>query len=278
MDKNLRSYMAELVGTFALVFVGASAVCGNQAALQSEQPAPGLVGIALAQGLVLAVALACTVPLEGGYLNPAVTLMLWVFKRLDGARTTALIFVQLLGAALAGGLVRLIFSPLTLSLTHNGSPYLNLKAWNLTGVSAGAVLSGIVTELCLTFIFTVVIFGTLIDPRAPRLLGTVGKWLAPLWVGLVMVALMLAGYSLTGAAVNPARWFGTAVWESAMPSFRNNTHMIYWIGPIVGALLAGGLYTVLILPPEEEEAAVTSTPAVGAGKSVASSTLFRSKK
>src|SRR5437660_1450633 len=119
MDKNLRrAYLIELLGTFALVYFSAGVVCvnhlttpGNQeirsAALLPYQP--GLVGIALAQGLILAALLTVTVPLSGGYLNPAVALMLWVFNRLDHVRLSWLIGAQILGAVLAGLCLRFTF-------------------------------------------------------------------------------------------------------------------------------------------------------------------------
>src|SRR5207253_1137174 len=128
MDKNLRrAYLIELLGTFALVYFGAGVVCVNYLTTPSEQqPAtsalmsqqPGLVGIALAQGLILAVALAVTVPLAGGFLNPAVTLMLWVFNRLDHVRTSWLIGAQVVGATLAGACLRFTFAEDVLRGAH----------------------------------------------------------------------------------------------------------------------------------------------------------------
>src|SRR5260370_37875701 len=96
-DKNLRASLAELIGTFALVFISAGSVYVSK--LTDGQF--GHVGIALATGLVYAAALAFTVPVSGGYLNPAVTVMLWVFKRLDGGRAIGLVVVQVLGSVLA---------------------------------------------------------------------------------------------------------------------------------------------------------------------------------
>src|SRR4029077_1680315 len=100
MDKNLRPYLFELVGTFAVVFLAAATVCASQVAgiygapppgqSGMAQPGPGLIGIALAYGLIYAAALALTVPQGGGFLNPALTLMLWVFKRIDGGKTIGL--------------------------------------------------------------------------------------------------------------------------------------------------------------------------------------------
>ena len=92
----LRPYCVELLGTFGLVFFAAGAVCVNfMTTPEGLEPAstltggaqPGLVGIALAQGLILALMLAITVPISGGYLNPAITVMLWVFSRMDSVKT-----------------------------------------------------------------------------------------------------------------------------------------------------------------------------------------------
>ncbi|MBV9123200.1 MAG: aquaporin [Planctomycetes bacterium] len=297
MDKNFRPYLAELVGTFVVVFLGAGAVCMNTLAavpwpadqpstLPVIQPEPGLLGIALVRGLALAVALAATVHISGGYLNPAVTLMLWVYKRLDGFRTSMLIFVQLLGAALAGGLLRLVFAFRidSLASAHLGTPHLNLRAFGAAGLTGKALFSGIGLEIILTFILTFVIFATMIDPRAPRLLGRLGHWLSSLWVGLILAAITFVGTNFTGAAVNPARWFGTVIWEKTVPALQLqqpfSDQMVFWIGPVLGALLAGGVYTTLILPSEEEHRPGHASPPPAGNKvsAGAGSTLFRSKK
>jgi MIP family channel proteins len=274
MDKNLRPYLAELIGTFALVFLGAGTVCMYQLALLPGQPQPYVLGIALAEGFILASMLSATVHISGGFLNPAVTLMLWVYKRMDGQKCSWLIGAQLVGAVLAGLCLRPLFSVNVLTAAHMGTPHLNLVAFgapsNNTEPSLGMILPGIGIEIALTFILTFVIFATMIDPRGPRLAG--------LAVGLTLTAAILMGYGLTGACTNPARWFGTVVWELTVDTGAFRGHMVYWIGPIVGALLAGGIYTTLILPPEEEEKVAPGTTS-GAGVATgAGSTLVRSKK
>jgi len=280
MDKNLRAYVGELAGTFSVVFLVAAAVCAHWAAGPSDQQGLQVLGIAVVYGLAYAVALAITLPHSGGYLNPAVTLMLWVFKRFDGLKTICLIFVQLLGAALAGGLVRLVFTEIVLTQARMGTPHVNLKAFDAGSVTASVLVSGVGMELGLTLILTFVIFATIIDPRSPRWLGPWGKRLVGLWVGLVVIAITLVGFNLTGACVNPARWFGTAVWESTVPGLQATQykdHLVYWFGPIAGALIAGVVYTMLILPVDQEEKAAPG-PTVGAGKMAAGATLFRAKK
>jgi MIP family channel proteins len=278
MDKNLRPYLSELIGTFALVFLGAGTVCMYHLAVLPGQPQPYVVGIALAEGFILASMLSATVYVSGGYLNPAVTLMLWVYKRLDGERCAWLIGAQILGAVLAGLCLRPLFTPELLMKSHLGTPHLNMLAFGAASPDAapafGTLLSGIGIELVLTFVLTFAIFATMIDPRGPRLGG--------LAVGLALTAAIFMGYGLTGACTNPARWLGTVVWELTFPStfqggpFRD--HAVFWIGPIVGALLAGGIYTTLILPPEEEGKAAPGTTAPATAPVGAGSTLYRAKK
>jgi MIP family channel proteins len=242
MDKNLRQYMAEMVGTFALVYVAAGTVCSSYLKIPATLD---VVGIALAQGLILAVMLTATMQVSGGFLNPAVTLTLWVFKRLEGSKAIGLAGAQLLGAVLAGLCVRQTFSPNVLNAAHLGTPHLNVLVfspqpdWQLT---TGAILTGIGVELILTFILTFAIFGAVLDPRAPRLGG-----LGP---GLALAAGTLMAFGITGAAANPARWFGPVVWEMTLSTTRAplGDHLVYWIGPIAGALLAGVVYSVFILP------------------------------
>jgi glycerol uptake facilitator-like aquaporin len=286
MDKNYRAYLAELIGTFAVVFLAAGAVCVNQMTIRtgSDYLKPGLaqnLGIALVYGLAYAAALAAVLPLSTGYLNPAIPLMFWVFKRLDGLKTTALIFVQLLGAVIAGGLLRLIFTPEILTDARLGTPHVNLRAFDAYGITAGLLLKGVVVEFGLTFILTFIIYATIIDPRAPRFLGGWGRRLIALWVGLAVVAITLAALPLTGAAVNPARWFGPVVWEFTLDALRGQhpfaDHLVYWFGPIAGALVAGVVYNTLLLPSETEHAAAAA-PASGKVAAGAGATLFRAKK
>jgi glycerol uptake facilitator-like aquaporin len=266
MDKQLRSYVRELFGTFVLVFFGAMAVCVDQLNGQTGQATLGPVGIALAQGLGLAVGLALVVPHETGYLNPAVTLALWVYKRLEGKQAALLIASQFLGAALAGAVVRLGFAgnDLVLGAARVGTPHVNLRAWDLKTMTVAALPGSLAVEMCLTFILTMVIFATLIDPRAPKLLGPAGRWLSPLWVGLCGAAASLCGSGVTGAALNPARWFGTVIWEPTVDVLRGQApfadNMVYWAGPIVGALVAGGLYVNMFLAGDRHAPAVEPKP------------------
>jgi len=280
-DKNLRAYLAEMIGTFALVFLSAGAVVVNQmGGLQ-----PGSISIALAAGLAYAVALAITLPLSSGYLNPAVTIMLWVFRRLDTGKALALIGVQVLGAVIAGLVLRFVlpYREDVLITTSLGTPHLNLTNFGVPDITLAVRIKGIAIELVLTFLLVFAIFGTILDPRAPRWLGQGAFRLGALWIGIVLAVSTILASPLTGAALNPARWIGPALAEMTIEPLRTrgpfNDHAVYWIGPIAGALLAGWAYTALILPVEDEKHhTVTSSPRVGGAAASVTSTLFRARK
>jgi aquaporin Z len=244
MDKKLRMYFAELIGTFVLVLVGAGTVCASDL---TGLPALSVTGLALAEGFTLAAVLTATFHVSTGCLNPAITVMLWVFKRIDNAQAGWLITMQLLGGALAGLVIRLMFETNVLAHMHMGAPH--LKAFNPESgtLAVRHLLSGTAFELFVTCLVTLAVFATLFDRRAPRLGGLI--------VGLTQAAAVLFGYYLTGGSANPARWFGPAVWEAtvyeaARPHWLSEA-VIYVGGPILGALLGALLYVNLILPPEK---------------------------
>jgi aquaporin TIP len=241
MDASLRrTVVAELLGTFALVYLGAGAVCVNHLTSTATQSVsstlhaqqPGLIGIALAQGLTLAAVLAVTVKLSGGFLNPAITLMLWVFNRLDSKRTALLLVAQLAGAILAGTCIRFTFDDTVLREARLGTPHLNPIAYP-TGIGVGPILAGTSIELVLTFFLVFAIFGASGNDAEPER--------SALPAGLMVVAAAVVAGPLTGAALNPARWFGTVPWEQLVPGAANpwGDTFVYLAGPILGALAAG---------------------------------------
>jgi glycerol uptake facilitator-like aquaporin len=194
-----------------------------------------------------------------------------------------LIGVQLLGAALAGGLLRLVFSFDEVALTNArlGVPHLHLGQFESAGITRGTSLAGIGMEIGLTLILTFVILALLLDVRASRWLGPGAKRWGCLFAGLTVAAATVAGFPFTGAALNPARWFGPVMWEFTVPALQlqqpMRDHIVYWFGPTVGALLAGGVYLTWIMPAEE--APTTAPPPASGAKAAAGSkaTLFRSK-
>jgi glycerol uptake facilitator-like aquaporin len=274
-NKFLRALMSELVGTFAFVFLTAAAVC---AAYFGPLP-PASINLALlsgiASGLIYAAALAVTVPVSGGYLNPAVTIALWVFRRLDGGKTLALLAVQVLGSALAGGaLYYLVGIQDNVAIaSHLGAP--QISETFQVGSFAAQVLKGIGLELVLTAIVVFVLFAVTFDTRVSRAAGGWVGRLSFVWIGLALAAATIVASPLTGGGLNPARWFGPALWDLRQ-SGSFTYHAVYWVGPIAGAMLAGWVYTSLVLPTEEEER--VGQPTTSSRATASSAGLARSKK
>jgi glycerol uptake facilitator-like aquaporin len=153
-----------------------------------------------------------------------------------------MIAMQMLGGVLAG---LAVFGLFKADGSRLGTPHLQRFLRPDDTVPLGSVFSGIAVEVCLTFLVTVAVFATLVDRRGPRLGGVV--------VGLAQAAAVLFGSRLTGGAANPARWFGPAVWQLAVPGTQApfTDHAVYWVGPVAGALLGGVFYNLVIAPPEK---------------------------
>jgi aquaporin Z len=221
METIGRAAVAEFVATFALVFVGAGAV------VLAATGDLDLVGIALAHGLVLMVMVSITGHISGGLVNPAVAIALWVAGKLSTQRAVILIVAQLLGAVVGAAALRWIVGGETFDAGGAGAPALS----PLTDVGRGTVL-----EALLTFLLVYAVFGTAVDDRGP--------WLktAGLTIGLVIAFEIMAFGPITGAAMNPARWFGPALigglWSDAI---------VWTIGPIAGGIIASVVYTRVFL-------------------------------
>jgi len=212
--------MAEAVGTFTLIFIGAGSIIANQ--LTGGKV--GIVGIALAHGLAIATMVAATGHISGGHLNPAVTWGFMVTRRLAVNVGITYMLAQLVGASIGGLLLTAAYPEAARRAASLGTPTLD------PAVTAGV---GIVVEAILTFFLVFVIFGTAADPRGP---GAI----APLAIGLVLTMDILAGGALTGGAMNPARAFGPALFSGMWAN-----HLVYWVGPLLGGGLAAWTYQSL---------------------------------
>lgn len=225
MESVGRAAVAEFVATFALIFVGAGAV------IVASTGQLDLVGVALAHGLVLAIMVSVTGHISGGQINPAVTIALWATGKISTQRGAVLIAAQLLGAVVGALLVRYVVGGGAFDAGGAGAPALG------AGVAAG---KGIVVEAILTFFLVFAVFGTVVDDRGPW------NMTAGFTVGLVIAFDILAFGPLTGAAMNPARWFGPALvggsWGDAV---------VWIVGPIAGGIIAGVLYTAVFLRGKE---------------------------
>ena len=220
---------AEFIGTFTFVFIGA----GAGAVLSRFLPADiGILGIAIANGVALGIMISALGHISGGHFNPAVTVGVWVTGRIDVGRAAGYILVQLAGAAAAAGLLRLLLPKILWLPSELGTPSISpqLKA---VGFGAGR---GLLVEAVLTFFLVFTVFATAIDER--------GTWksIAGLGVGLIVATDVLLGGLLTGAAMNPARWFG--------PALASGTWTDWWVwilGPLAGSVIAAVVYQSLFL-------------------------------
>jgi aquaporin TIP len=223
MPSLTRRLTAEALGTFGLVFVGAAVVVVNGGFPNSGI---GLIGIAFAHATVLSIMITSTMTISGGHLNPAVTIGLLLGRRIDPLSAAGYIAVQLAAACLAALLVKLLLPAPAVRNAMLGGPVI------ASSVSLGQAIG---IELVLTFFLMSAVFGTAVSPDAPRVAG--------FGIGLVLLFDILVGGPLTGAAMNPARAFGPAVISGEWVG-----QLVYWIGPIVGALLAAVLWEFLLLP------------------------------
>jgi MIP family channel proteins len=223
-----KHFIAEFVGTFALVFVGGGAIIMAQ---HTGNPA-GLLQIALAHGLILALMVSATMNVSGGHLNPAVTTALLVARRITPTVAAVHIAAQLLGALVAAFLLKLTMPSAIFAATQGGGQSIALD------ITMG---QAILLEAVATFFLMFVIYGTAVYVNAPRIGG--------LAIGLTIGADILAIGPLTGASMNPARSFGPAVASGVYAG-----HLAYWVGPIVGAVAAALLWEFGILRGDTEMA------------------------
>lgn len=218
-----RRLVAEALGTFGLVFVGAAVVVVNGGFPNSGI---GLLGIALAHAVVLSVMITATMTISGGHLNPAVTVALLAVRRIDPVSAVAYIVTQLVAAAGAAYAVKLLLPPGAVRAALLGVPVI------ASSVTLGQAIG---IEAVLTFFLVTAVFGTAISPDAPRVAG--------FGIGLVLLFDILVGGPLTGAAMNPARAFGPAVVAGQWLG-----HVAYWVGPLVGGIVAALLWESVLLP------------------------------
>lgn len=204
--------LAEFLGVFFLCLFGIGAIMNGA----------DLTGVALAHGLAIFVAICAFAHISGAHFNPAVTVALAATKRIAPIDALAYVIAQLVGAVAAAAILKSAFG------TLGGVPGLG------DGVS---VSTGILVEAVATFILMVVIMGVAVDPR-----GTFSI-IAGLPIGMAIVGDIFFAGPATGAAMNPARWFGPAVIAGDLGSA-----LVYIVGPIVGAMVAVFVYDIVMKP------------------------------
>lgn len=214
---------AELIGTLFFVFLAAGSVVS--ANLLGISGGMALLFIALTTGLALALGVSLTMGVSGGNLNPAVTIGLLAAKKISAHDAAVYIVAQIVGATIGAALLLLLFPVATGAQVFWGTPTL--------GTYVG-IPQAIIVEAVLTFMLLLAVFGTAVDPRAPKIGG--------FGIGLTVAADALVGGQITGAAMNPARALGPAIVSMHFTAF-----YVYIIGPVIGAVLAALIYERFIM-------------------------------
>jgi len=220
MKDAWRHFTAEFIGTFALVFVGGGTIITSP--LLSQQAA--VVNIAFAHGLILALMVTATMRVSG-HLNPAVTAGFLVTRRIEPMMAVVYWIAQFLGAIIASYLLKALYPPQIVAVTRLGGQSISADI---------SLLQAVVLEAIATFFLVFVVFGTAVDPKAPKVGGFA--------IGLTVTAGILSIGPLTGGSMNPARSFGPAV---VTHIFEGQT--AYWVGPLLGGVLAALLYDRVFL-------------------------------
>jgi MIP family channel proteins len=233
-ERGLAAYLAELIGTFLLVFFVTSVVVlfvstGEQASFGSDFAVIGLVHAFLLFGLIVMFGV-----VSGGHFNPAVTLAAWAIKRISSIDALIYTLAQLIGGVLGAFLCK--------GLLLDEGRAANYGATTVSSLLGGS-FQGMIIEAIGTFCLVLVILAAVFSRKSFK------EW-APLAIGTTLGFIVMVGGPLDGGSFNPARWFGPALvsgeWGDVWP---------YLLGPIVGALLAAGVFKFVLeaggLPPTE---------------------------
>ncbi|KAL5728366.1 hypothetical protein ACHQM5_001458 [Ranunculus cassubicifolius] len=216
---SLKAYVAEFIATLLFVFAGVgSAIAFSKLTDGAALDPAGLVAIALAHAFALFVGVSMAANISGGHLNPAVTFGLAIGGNITIFTGILYWVAQLLGSTAACFLLKFVTAGEAVP-TH--------------GVAAGmSAIGGVVMEIIITFALVYTVYATAADPKKGSL-GTI----APIAIGFIVGANILAAGPFSGGSMNPARSFGPAV---AAGDFSQN--WIYWVGPLIGGGLAGFIY------------------------------------
>ncbi|CAL1378211.1 unnamed protein product [Linum trigynum] len=224
---SIKAYLAEFISTLLFVFAGVgSAIAFNKLTADAALDPAGLVAVAVGHALALFVAVAVGANISGGHVNPAVTFGLAVGGQITILTGIFYWIAQLAGSIVACYLLKVVTGGLAIP-TH--------------GVAAGmGAAQGVVMEIIITFGLVYTVYATAADPKKGSL-GTI----APIAIGFVVGANILAAGPFSGGSMNPARSFGPAV---ASGNFAGN--WIYWVGPLIGGGLAGLIYPNVYMSSE----------------------------
>lgn len=244
-----KALVAEFIGTFALIFVGAGA--GVMAGIGVGN----LVSVALAHGLVIMVFAYSYGHISGTHINPAVTLGLLAAGRIDAMKALYYIVAQLAGAIVAGFVLVWTFQSLAIpeGATLDAARTQGALVLGATALSSGTTaLVGLVLETIATFFLVNTVLNAAVSGKAGQLAGFA--------IGMTVTFMILFIGPLTGGSLNPARTLGPAV--ALGGAYPWSTVWVYIVGQVLGGALAGLLYRYFLAPPvEPAPAAVQPSPA-----------------
>ncbi|RWR89792.1 TIP protein [Cinnamomum micranthum f. kanehirae] len=216
---SFKAYLSEFIATLLFVFAGVgSAIAFSKLTSGAALNPAGLVAVAIAHAFALFVGVSMAANISGGHLNPAVTFGLAIGGHITILTGIFYWVAQLLGSIVACLLLKFVT---------------NAKSIPTHGVASGMnAVEGVVMEMVITFALVYTVYATAADPKKGSL-GTI----APIAIGFIVGANILAAGPFSGGSMNPARSFGPAVVSG---DFSQN--WIYWVGPLVGGGLAGFIY------------------------------------
>ncbi len=218
---------AEFVATFGLVFFGAGSIVMNTF-LGAE--GYGLIGIAGAHAIVLAIVVSATMNISGGHVNPAVTFGAFLTKRIPATLAGIYVVAQLAGGIAGAAFVRALLPMGAVDAASIGA--------TLTDTSVMTTLAAVSLELVLTFFLVFTVFGTGMSKHAPKVGGFA--------IGLVLFFDILVGGPLTGASMNPARTLGPVAVGAPLGMGPAGWLAVYFVGPLLGGALAAAVYDGIV--------------------------------
>ncbi|CAF1278631.1 unnamed protein product [Rotaria sordida] len=220
----IRPLLVELIGTTLFILIGMWGACSNGSVIAS----------ALSFGLALMVLTASFGHISGVHFNPSVTIGVLIAGEMQPIMAILYFVVQLLGGIAAGGLLRLLLPTKIYNTCHGGVTLLTTYNTTVRGAlrldDAVQGWQGILIECIVTFVLVTVIIMVAIDTKSKT-------GLAPLLIGFTLAVNILAVGAYTGGSLNPARSLGPAIFNNQW-----DHHYVYWIGPLVGAIVAALLY------------------------------------
>lgn len=232
-----KKLIAEFFGTFWLVFGGCGSAVFAAAVLSADNTFPlgiGFVGVSLAFGLTVLTMAYAVGHISGGHFNPAVSFGLWAAGRFPSNDLLPYIIAQVLGAIVGAAIIYLIAIGQP-GFELAGSNPLATNGYGAHSPGGYGLISCFIAEVVLSFMFLLVILGAT-DRRAPA-------GFAPIAIGMALTLIHLISIPITNTSVNPARSLGPALFAGGALL---GQVWLFWVAPILGALLAGYAYVNLM--------------------------------